>query len=117
MQGLVNHHPPPAAPPLMHNNHLLQQQQSSQNIVQYNQIPYQGEFGGNVNPNPNANAPGEQCCQGCLNLIHDRYYLLVMDKAWHLQCLRCVDCKLSLDSQQSCFAKDGLIYCKDDYFK
>jgi hypothetical protein len=59
----------------------------------------------------------EQCCQGCLSLIHDRYYLLVMDKAWHLNCLRCADCKLSLDTQQSCFAKDGVIYCKNDYFK
>jgi hypothetical protein len=56
-------------------------------------------------------------CQGCLCLIQDRYYLQVMEKAWHLNCLRCVDCKFSLDSQQSCFAKDGAIYCKEDYFK
>ncbi|CAF0859419.1 unnamed protein product [Brachionus calyciflorus] len=56
-------------------------------------------------------------CQQCLQLIQDRYYLQVMDKTWHLNCLRCVDCKLSLDSQQTCFAKDGLIYCKDDYYK
>lgn len=56
-------------------------------------------------------------CQGCLSYIQDRYYLQVMDKAWHLNCLRCVECKTSLDSQQTCFARDGLIYCKDDYFK
>jgi hypothetical protein len=56
-------------------------------------------------------------CQGCLCLIQDRYYLQVMEKAWHLSCLRCVDCKFSLDSQQSCFSKDGAIYCKEDYFK
>jgi hypothetical protein len=56
-------------------------------------------------------------CQGCFGLIQDRYFLQVMDRAWHLNCLRCVDCKLSLDTQQSCFAKDGFIYCKDDYFK
>ena len=56
-------------------------------------------------------------CHGCFCYIQDRYYLLVMDRPWHIQCLRCADCKLSLDSQQSCFAKDGLIYCKDDYFK
>ena len=56
-------------------------------------------------------------CQGCLAPIHDRYYLLVMERAWHLNCLRCAACKLSLDSQHSCFAKDGFIYCKDDYFK
>ncbi len=56
-------------------------------------------------------------CQACMQQINDRYYLQVMDKTWHLNCLRCIDCKLSLDSQQSCFAKDGLIFCKDDYFK
>jgi hypothetical protein len=64
----------------------------------------------------NGGGPVEHC-QGCLGIIHDRYYLQVTDKAWHLQCLRCVECKLSLDSQQTCFAKDGLIYCKEDYFK
>jgi hypothetical protein len=60
---------------------------------------------------------GPEQCQGCLGLINDRYYLQVMNKAWHLNCLRCCECKSSLDSQQTCFAKDGLIYCKDDYFK
>ena len=56
-------------------------------------------------------------CSGCLNLINERYYLSVNDRVWHINCLRCSDCKLCLDSQQSCFAKDGFIYCKDDYFK
>ena len=56
-------------------------------------------------------------CSGCLCQIQERYYLLVMDKAWHLNCLRCFECKQSLDSQQSCFTKDGVIYCKEDYFK
>lgn len=56
-------------------------------------------------------------CSGCLNLINERYYLSVNDRVWHMNCLRCSDCKLCLDSQQSCFAKDGFIYCKDDYFK
>ena len=65
-------------------------------------------------PNPMQAVPE---CSGCLCQIQDRYYLLVMDRMWHLSCLRCCDCKQSLDTQQSCFSKDGLIYCKDDYFK
>lgn len=56
-------------------------------------------------------------CSGCFSLINERYYLAVNDRVWHLNCLRCIDCKLCLDSQQSCFSKDGFIYCKDDYFK
>lgn len=79
-------------------------------------------------PAPSNNSNGAQqsagqsdsaakCCHGCYALIQDRFYLLVMDKPWHVHCLRCCECKSALDSQQSCFAKDGLIYCKDDYFK
>ena len=70
---------------------------------------------GNYNSFQQMNTSPE--CNGCLCLIQDRYYLLVMDRAWHLNCLRCYDCKLSLDSQQSCFAKDGVIYCKEDYIR
>ena len=56
-------------------------------------------------------------CNGCHRYIQERYYLLVMDRAWHMECLRCNACKSCLDTQMSCFIKDGLIYCKDDYFK
>ncbi len=56
-------------------------------------------------------------CSGCMGLIQERYYLQVLEKTWHLNCLCCYDCKQSLDSQQSCFAKDGIIYCKEDYLK
>jgi hypothetical protein len=56
-------------------------------------------------------------CNGCHRFINERYYLLVMDQAWHIECLRCNACKSCLDTQMSCFNKDGLIYCKDDYFK
>ena len=56
-------------------------------------------------------------CNGCHRFINERYYLLVMDQAWHIECLRCNACKSCLDTQMSCFNKDGLIYCKDDYFR
>lgn len=56
-------------------------------------------------------------CSGCGCLIREKYYLNVMNKQWHIECLRCVDCKLCLDTQNSCFTKDGFIYCKDDYLR
>ena len=68
----------------------------------------------NSSANPTTAA---KCCHGCYGFIQDRFYLLVMDKPSHIQCLRCRECKSALDSQQSCFAKDGFIYCKEDYFK
>ena len=56
-------------------------------------------------------------CHSCSTLIHERYYLQAMEKTWHTHCLRCVDCKISMDSQHSCFVRDGLIFCKEDYFR
>lgn len=56
-------------------------------------------------------------CAGCGGKISDRYYLLAVDKQWHLRCLKCCECKLALESELTCFAKDGSIYCKEDYYR
>ncbi|KAK2189131.1 hypothetical protein NP493_115g14000 [Ridgeia piscesae] len=64
--------------------------------------------------------PGEAepCrCAACGDQILERYYLLAVDKQWHVSCLKCSQCHLSLDSQLTCFAKDGQIYCKHDYYR
>ncbi|XP_062333970.1 LIM/homeobox protein Lhx2-like [Osmerus eperlanus] len=55
-------------------------------------------------------------CAGCGEKILDRYYLLAVDKQWHMRCLKCCECKLNLESELTCFSKDGGIYCKDDYY-
>ncbi|XP_055596752.1 LIM/homeobox protein Lhx9-like [Uranotaenia lowii] len=56
-------------------------------------------------------------CAGCGVSIRDRYYLLVADRAWHNQCLRCCKCLANLETELSCYARDGNIYCKDDYYR
>ncbi|XP_067662093.1 LIM/homeobox protein Lhx9-like [Haliotis asinina] len=56
-------------------------------------------------------------CAGCGGRIVERYYLLAVDKQWHVSCLKCSDCKFRLDSELTCFARDGLIYCKEDYYR
>ena len=69
---------------------------------------------------PVINGSGEaevSTCHGCGGKIVDRYYLLAVEKPWHVNCLKCADCQLSLDSELTCFAKDGNIYCKDDYYR
>ncbi|XP_016356431.1 LIM/homeobox protein Lhx2b [Sinocyclocheilus anshuiensis] len=55
-------------------------------------------------------------CAGCGGKISDRYYLLAVDKQWHMRCLKCCECKLNLESELTCFSKDGSIYCKEDYY-
>ncbi|XP_013402765.1 LIM/homeobox protein Lhx9 isoform X2 [Lingula anatina] len=67
---------------------------------------------------PVINAEAEPgSCAGCGGRIVDRYYLLVADRQWHVHCLTCSDCQLRLDSELTCFAKDGSIYCKEDYYR
>ncbi|KAL4593287.1 LIM/homeobox protein Lhx2 [Arapaima gigas] len=56
-------------------------------------------------------------CAGCGGKISDRYYLLAVDKQWHMRCLTCCECKLNLESELTCFSKDGGIYCKEDYYR
>ncbi|CAG9558526.1 unnamed protein product [Danaus chrysippus] len=56
-------------------------------------------------------------CAGCGGRIQDRYYLLAVDRQWHGACLRCCECRLPLDSELTCFSRDGNIYCKDDYYR
>ncbi|KAJ8270291.1 hypothetical protein GJAV_G00112610 [Gymnothorax javanicus] len=65
---------------------------------------------------PSVNQEKPALCAGCGGKISDRYYLLAVDKQWHLRCLKCCECKLALESELTCFAKDGSIYCKDDYY-
>ncbi|CAF4954021.1 unnamed protein product, partial [Rotaria socialis] len=56
-------------------------------------------------------------CYGCRTLIDDRYYLMAVDRSWHLSCLKCFDCGMSLEQERTCFARYGQIFCKDDYIK
>ncbi|XP_073956507.1 LIM/homeobox protein Lhx9-like [Choristoneura fumiferana] len=56
-------------------------------------------------------------CAGCGGRIQDRYYLLAVDRQWHGACLRCCECRLPLDSELTCFSRDGNIYCKEDYYR
>ncbi|XP_035246020.1 LIM/homeobox protein Lhx2-like [Anguilla anguilla] len=60
---------------------------------------------------------GAFLCAGCEGKISDRYYLLAVDKQWHMRCLKCCECKLSLASELSCFSKDSNIFCKEDYYR
>lgn len=56
-------------------------------------------------------------CHGCRTTIDDRYYLMAVDRSWHLSCLKCFDCGMSLEQERTCFARYGQIFCKDDYIK
>ncbi|KAI4482757.1 hypothetical protein M0804_008610 [Polistes exclamans] len=55
-------------------------------------------------------------CGGCGREIAERWYLKAADRAWHCGCLRCGHCRMPLAGERTCFARDGNIYCKEDYY-
>uniref|UniRef100_A0A8C3E247 LIM/homeobox protein Lhx9 n=1 Tax=Corvus moneduloides TaxID=1196302 RepID=A0A8C3E247_CORMO len=76
-----------------------------------------GQMNGRETNMPPMSPEKPALCAGCGGKISDRYYLLAVDKQWHLRCLKCCECKLALESELTCFAKDGSIYCKEDYYR
>ncbi|NXD14366.1 LHX9 protein, partial [Nothocercus nigrocapillus] len=76
-----------------------------------------GQMNGRETNMPPLSPEKPALCAGCGGKISDRYYLLAVDKQWHLRCLKCCECKLALESELTCFAKDGSIYCKEDYYR
>ncbi|XP_053631303.1 LIM/homeobox protein Lhx9 isoform X2 [Cherax quadricarinatus] len=56
-------------------------------------------------------------CAGCSGRIIDRFYLRAVERKWHAGCLRCVACHAPLDDAVTCFARDGHIFCRDDYHR
>ncbi|XP_059055136.1 protein apterous-like isoform X2 [Achroia grisella] len=68
-------------------------------------------------PDDPPQVPAEEACAGCGTRITDRYYLLALERRWHTPCLRCCECKMPLDSEQRCYARDSNIFCKNDYFR
>ncbi|KAK5642455.1 hypothetical protein RI129_008622 [Pyrocoelia pectoralis] len=79
-----------------------------ENIERSGESPCSNHIGGSVEA---------VACAGCGTRIHDRYYLLAVDRQWHGHCLKCCECKLPLDSELTCFAREGNIYCKEDYYR
>uniref|UniRef100_A0A1I8JC63 LIM/homeobox protein Lhx9 n=1 Tax=Macrostomum lignano TaxID=282301 RepID=A0A1I8JC63_9PLAT len=72
--------------------------------------------GGQWQSEPDSPTPTAAWCQACLQPIADRYFLQVGDCLYHSGCLRCQQCQRCLETAGSCFAKEGKIFCRDDYY-
>ena len=55
------------------------------------------------------------CCAGCGRPIMDKFLLTVLDRTWHAECVRCVDCGNSLT--EKCFSREDKLYCRTDFFR
>lgn len=58
-------------------------------------------------------------CAKCQHVINDRFYMQVMDRSWHDQCLRCDYCACQLGDayNQSLFTRDNRVLCRTDYMR
>ncbi|KAI6191427.1 hypothetical protein M3Y97_00227000 [Aphelenchoides bicaudatus] len=54
-------------------------------------------------------------CAVCEKPIRDRFLYKVLDQCYHEACLKCADCQLPF--QNSCYSKQGQIYCRDHFFR
>ncbi|VIO88338.1 homeobox domain containing protein [Brugia malayi] len=78
-----------------------------------------------VSSSPISNAPSTStalcqvatagCCVSCLIPITDQHFLLMNEQSWHYECLRCCLCHCSLHNASTCYYKNGMVLCRDDY--
>ncbi|XP_065201366.1 LIM/homeobox protein Lhx1 isoform X1 [Planococcus citri] len=54
-------------------------------------------------------------CAGCEKPILDKFLLHVLERSWHVNCVRCFDCTQTLNDK--CFSREGKLFCRDDFFK
>ncbi|XP_017754296.1 PREDICTED: LIM domain kinase 1 isoform X2 [Eufriesea mexicana] len=57
---------------------------------------------------------GTLTCAGCLNAIDEDEFIQALNQEWHIDCFRCSACDIGLSTWY--FEKDGLLFCKDDYW-
>jgi hypothetical protein len=56
-------------------------------------------------------------CAGCRLRIVDKFYMCDVARKWHTSCMKCKECGAQFDGQASCYEKDGLILCKEDFLR
>ena len=57
-------------------------------------------------------------CHRCKEPIMDRFVMRVHPNyEFHPACLSCASCHATLDETCTCFVRNGIPYCKSDYFK
>lgn len=73
--------------------------------------------GGSVTPTSPERKP--LVCAKCQHVINDRFYMQVMDRSWHDQCLRCDFCSCQLGDayNQTLFTRDNRVLCRTDYMR
>ena len=56
---------------------------------------------------------GTEVCEGCCEVIYDRFVMRVGNSPWHEDCLFCSECHAPLS--HSCYYKEGRLLCRSDY--
>ena len=56
---------------------------------------------------------GSEVCEGCCEVIYDRFVMRVGNSPWHEDCLFCSECHAPLTN--TCYYKEGRLLCRGDY--
>lgn len=122
--GALNHHGngPNSMSNYHHHHHyhhyLNNNSNSSNNNNNNNNNDSSSSSNNNNNGNMNNQNQVNAVCAGCNSKIMDRYLLKAMERHWHNGCLKCHICQSNLaDIGTSCFIKDSMILCKQDYMR
>ena len=54
-------------------------------------------------------------CSGCGCMINDRVVLSTNERFWHVDCLRCHSCAVTLEQFNKCYVKNDNAYCSQCY--
>ncbi|CAF1054241.1 unnamed protein product [Rotaria sp. Silwood1] len=54
-------------------------------------------------------------CAACREPIQDQWIYEVLDRVWHANCIRCIDCGQPLT--EKCYTRDGKLYCNRDFYR
>ena len=54
-------------------------------------------------------------CAACREPIQDQWIYEVLERLWHANCIRCVDCSQPLT--EKCYTRDGKLYCQRDFYR
>lgn len=68
----------------------------------------------NNNENETPQVDSTATCSGCLNTLDDEDFISALGQEWHMECFRCTACDVALSNWY--FEKDGLLFCKTDYY-